>query len=758
MKYKNASRNWNVRITKILPFYILMALLCMPKNMSAQSRDKISLMFSKFDRTDKRLFHSTIQLDFESILQLSLLNQEYDYWQKTDQNYNFSKWNQIYVDSISPDVIVYGSYALYENSYEVKVNLFFSRHKRTKHLEVFVGDLNNPYLGLSNLSKNISISIDDLLLRASNEKKVAIIWKSPKRIDKKSFYFEYYSKLTTDLTTSIDNQLGFQIIPWEQAIKYYGSSIQNEEIVSELDIDGLLVGVMEQTRENKLKISPDFYYIKDDTTKASLKLNEISEGYYGNIPFIDQLVFRSNNFFKNVVKKNSDWNFNPYLQTGEVFNDFINLGDTYAEKKLPSISNFYLLQAQSINNNSSDLHTKIAHNYLEMGRFEEARQEFSMALEIDSSKIDNFINLYNLYINQGEYESALNLAKRTIRKWPNEIKSLEMLGISNYYNEKYEEAKSNLNKAKDIDTTNANVFVFLAFSQQATNQFEQAVVNLKKAKHLDSEKIIDYNFYIASTLIEMSLGMMMEDDYASALKYMEESQKYYQFDYLVDHQILVYLLNNNLSRAIEIFNFNLESGYYDESIDYYNFALSIRTAFLADSCTCKYEKEYGEEIIKYIKKHLQHNPERADANFIIGNTYSFLNKSNLALEYLQKAYDLDKNNKQVILDLCEGLLINGYPERSIEIYEEVANDRLITDQELRDGIILDLIQIGNIAIVEKRLEEKLVNRIEKSIQKGGKPYNWYFGLFRSWVENNFDSELESDLVHLVTKLEELGNI
>ena len=131
-------------------------------------------------------------------------------------------------------------------------------------------------------------------------------------------------------------------------------------------------------------------------------------------------------------------------------------------------------------NNNSTLINFLGCCYQQLGKFEEAKSRFIMALQFDSNNLPAMNNLANTYKTLKEYDEAEEYYERIIKKYPNYINALVNYGNMKRHFNDLDSALELLKRASNINPKNRNAVYNLALAQQANGNFKEAKENANK--------------------------------------------------------------------------------------------------------------------------------------------------------------------------------------------------------------------------------------------------------------------------------------
>jgi tetratricopeptide (TPR) repeat protein len=113
--------------------------------------------------------------------------------------------------------------------------------------------------------------------------------------------------------------------------------------------------------------------------------------------------------------------------------------------------------------------------YQKLGRFEEAEEEMSAALERDPYNPTALVFTGNLYLETNRKDEAAELYERALTIYPDDVQALTNLGI--YYTEKgdFEKAYGYFERSLDVNPKDAKTLYFLAKTLEADGRRDEAV-------------------------------------------------------------------------------------------------------------------------------------------------------------------------------------------------------------------------------------------------------------------------------------------
>ena len=153
----------------------------------------------------------------------------------------------------------------------------------------------------------------------------------------------------------------------------------------------------------------------------------------------------------------------------------------------------FLELASQIDSNSAEVvKVRAVFNFGEKN-YTEAEQQFRKAIELDSTDVNTWINLGNVYIRTRRYAEAEPIFKNAIAL--DSTYGIAWTNLGAFYNmtQRYAEAETVLKKAIALDSTYVKTWSNLGSVYLNTGKFEDAELYIKKAISLDSMYAIIWN-------------------------------------------------------------------------------------------------------------------------------------------------------------------------------------------------------------------------------------------------------------------------
>ncbi len=284
--------------------------------------------------------------------------------------------------------------------------------------------------------------------------------------------------------------------------------------------------------------------------------------------------------------------------------------------------------------------------------FDEAKKVYEKLLEFNKTDA-NVLNLYGmLCISLGEYDNAIRLLSQAFI-FSKSVYVCTNLAKAYLYADSPKEAIKILTAVNE-DSCTDDTYYTLAIAYKRLNDINSAIQFYKKTIALNPKH---YNALYNIALIYKNSGCIQEAlDYCkNALNIKQNDDNLYSLLYSL------YLQNNNLTDAVLC----LEKAHMLNPKQYlYLYNLGILCSRMNDN----------NKSIYYYKKVLECNPNHVQT---LVNLSSLYRKSNieLSLEYIEKAYKTDSNDKNVCLNLAQIYKAKFMNVESISILENLLKNK-----------------------------------------------------------------------------------
>ena len=296
-------------------------------------------------------------------------------------------------------------------------------------------------------------------------------------------------------------------------------------------------------------------------------------------------------------------------------------------RRLESLKNFE--KAAKYDANSKPIVVELASAYMDLRRYNQARDSYKKLVELGDVTADNYKQLMTLSFQLKQNEDVLLYADKLKTADP-AAKVYYYVGKVNYDMDNYGEAIKLLNEAAKENPENAEVPYMIAHSYADMMNFKLAIPYFQKAILLDPTK----NYWI----YELGLICYAMHDDKNSLKYiLEAGEKGYRKDndYL-ENLGIAYLNVGELEKGVEILNEILKKKPSDMNI-------------LNMVAEAYYYKGKYQLAIDYWDQVLFYDKTSATSLFMIGMAYQKKGEKEKGIALCDKAIEMDPNlaaNKQ----------------------------------------------------------------------------------------------------------------
>jgi tetratricopeptide (TPR) repeat protein len=122
--------------------------------------------------------------------------------------------------------------------------------------------------------------------------------------------------------------------------------------------------------------------------------------------------------------------------------------------------------------------------YGSVGQHDRAADAFKRSLDIDTKKVETYVNLGVSYANMGKYQEALDMFNQALRIDPGRAETLSKMGTVYSQMEKYEDAVAYLKKSVDLKPGDPVTHFNLAVTYGKLNQHREAIESAKETIRL----------------------------------------------------------------------------------------------------------------------------------------------------------------------------------------------------------------------------------------------------------------------------------
>jgi len=259
---------------------------------------------------------------------------------------------------------------------------------------------------------------------------------------------------------------------------------------------------------------------------------------------------------------------------------------------------------------------------------EKAREKFEKAISLDSSYLEPFFYLGNIYIEKKDIQKAKNYFKKAYNLDSKNPDVMYSLGLCSYYQNDIKQSIKYLKGAYRLKPSDTNIQNLLN-SVQKKQSVSKSKGLMKRGKYKESIDFLSKAILSNSTSPELyhlrAQSYIQTKDFLSATLDLERaSTKTYQPASLFFDKGYIYY----------------QQGRYKKSADSFHKALSIdpssfQSLFYLGNIYLS-RNSFG-EAIKYLEKSLAYDPFNPEILYGLGVSYSNIGKGEKALFYLKKA-------------------------------------------------------------------------------------------------------------------------
>ena len=487
--------------------------------------------------------------------------------------------------------------------------------------------------------------------------------------DYKSAYF--YAKLWSK--TSPDNLL------LQLANSSYKDVVELEKKLSQSqDIDSRLLSAKLLRAQGELAASGyDFYQLLDS------KYSEFSHENLANIyKNLNNTSFAMDYAKKtlDINPKNAKMHFAYGVMLDEAKNyeasmEHYNLALQYGDNSPELMEVLENKWTQNIVNNPTN-----AQNYINLGaiyqkegHFAEAKNQYLKAMQLDNSDDTAYYNLASLYIQQKNYQGAIDTYNKLLMRRPDNVEVIGYKAQALYDAKRYDEALKQYELILNLDSKNkvaremANDIIYNQFSgdkllnhlgtHAANNsksyeaQFNYALELHKNKKYVAAieyyKKALELNPSKEETYINLAQIYIEQKDYKHACEICEKGLMMMPNNsslkgYLADAKN--YSMNSVFDEATKLY----EDGKYKEALNKYQTIQTKTKDVNLAIASCYWQMNDYKNANNYYLEVLKTEPNNKD--ILINSAYAYfsMNDFNSAKQMAQKVLSLDKNNKEAL--------------------------------------------------------------------------------------------------------------
>jgi tetratricopeptide (TPR) repeat protein len=292
--------------------------------------------------------------------------------------------------------------------------------------------------------------------------------------------------------------------------------------------------------------------------------------------------------------------------------------------------------------------------YFKAGNYQEAVNEYSKALQLDSRDVATYYNRGIAYDNLklyqqsiSDFDKAINLISDNSRLASFDSQTYAYRGI--VYNKlaNYQMAISDFNKAADLDPRSPHVYYNRGFAYHKLSKYQEAINDFDKAIDLDPKNTLAYT-YRGIAYNALANHQMAINDFDKAID-------------LAPKNTLAYLSRAAAYNALA--NYQMEINDFDKAAD-----LVPKSSYVYYNRGLAYHKlAKNKEAIDDFDKAIDLDPKNALAYISRGIAYNALANHQMAINDFNKAADLDPRSPYAYYNRAFAYL-------KLAKYQEAIND------------------------------------------------------------------------------------
>ncbi len=288
-----------------------------------------------------------------------------------------------------------------------------------------------------------------------------------------------------------------------------------------------------------------------------------------------------------------------------------------------------------------------------MGDADKAVQMMKQAVEKDPDSRFLKKELSRLYIQQKDNQNALQIVEALLKEDPNEVETLTLYGRLMQTMKKMDDAKSAYEKVISIDPNQENIYLILGRIYMDEKDFENAFSVYQRLVKQFPHSYIGH-FFLGKIYIERKDYTAAEQAFKRTLELQPDLEE------PRSELIEIYKSRGLNQKVVEMYQeilldhpddvgARLEFGYFQHKLGHFEDAEAILMPLGSESVDDPKiiqkviqlylnPKKYEESLV-ILNYMLSGAPESSDLNYLVGVTYSGLEKDNQALPYFQKVKD-----------------------------------------------------------------------------------------------------------------------
>ncbi len=366
------------------------------------------------------------------------------------------------------------------------------------------------------------------------------LYKQAKKLDENDpdLYFKW------GITLIKDNKKGYAINYLKRALMY---DIENVEV-------NFLLGILYMEEKQDYNLARDYF----------IRTLELDSQYTEARHYLAYCYYKLKNYKLSIFNclkaiKKADVNIQTHIILAE---NYLKLNrkekalKTYEEYTGEKTAEFYAswgITLEKLNN------------------LEGAKEKFDTSLLLNKDNTDILYKASRLYLKLKLYDESFNLAYKTLKTDPDNIKAVKILGDLNFQIKRYEKAINYYEKVLNRDKKNPILYFYIAKCYENIEKTDQAIYYY--------EKVIEYIPKFKLAYINLVKLLIKEENFKKANRKMQTAYKLFKRNYLICYYFgktfqLLKLYNNALVKYNECNILNPE--YSKCIIDKINLLIDIK--------------------------------------------------------------------------------------------------------------------------------------------------------------------------------------
>lgn len=325
--------------------------------------------------------------------------------------------------------------------------------------------------------------------------------------------------------------------------------------------------------------------------------------------------------------------YNYILQQPNVLLDIkLRIGATYFARSLKDSTVLPLTKKlfETIDKDTTDWQVKMYLGAIAINENHDsvAINNFKIVTELAGWNVDAWIRLGGLYFDNQYYDEAVIVMKEAIQLFPEDFVVNLILGLSLSQSGNNDEAKEYLKKSVELNPNDITALSAYGFTLNQLQENDEAIKILNKALQIKPDEIS----------VLGTLGLIYDSK-----EMWDECDNIYERALKIDS--LSPVINNNYAYSLSERGERLE-----EALEMVKIAIEKEpenSSYLDTMGWVYYKLGDFENAKYYLEKAIKYGGDRPVILDHLGDVMFKLGDKNLALEFWQKAYDLDTSNSEI---------------------------------------------------------------------------------------------------------------